>query len=207
MTWTCRFVCLLALGFAAPVWADVLPRIEVTPYVGYRGGGNWLAVDGDADLEGAVSYGVFVNFRAKYNTQWEVFYGRQSTQVDTVGATLDGSVLDVDLDYFHIGGSYVFNDKRLSPFFAMTFGATRVSPGNSPLSDETYFSGSMGLGLRYELQRNLGLRLEARVLSLFGKSNSLVFCTVIDNEEACGLAGDGGAIPQGEVLAGLTFRF
>ncbi|MEO1576899.1 MAG: outer membrane beta-barrel protein [Pseudomonadota bacterium] len=189
------------------VLADDVPRLEITPYVGYRGGGQWQDADGDAPFAKDASYGVIVNYRATYKTQWEVFYGRMSTNIETRNATLDGSFLGIDMRYLHAGGTYVFREERLAPFLSMTFGVSRLTPDDGALSEETYFSASMGLGLRYELQRNLGLRLEARAMGLFGKSNSLVFCETVVGGEDCFVGGDRGVIPQLEVLAGLSFRF
>lgn len=197
---------LLVLS-GSPALADVVPRLEITPYVGYRGGGQWLDADGDAPLASAPSYGVFLNYRASFRTQWELFYGRQSTEIETRNATLDGSFLDVDMDTLQFGGTYVFREERLSPFLAMTLGATRVTPDDGLLDEEVYFSASLGLGLRYELRPNLGLRLQARFVGLFGKTNSLVFCEKISTDEVCYLSGDRSVIPQGELLGGLTFRF
>lgn len=202
-----RLVGLLALCASTTVLADDVPRLEIAPYVGYRGGGQWLDADGEAPFAQAASYGVIVNYRATYKTQWEVYYGRMGTDIETRNATLDGSFLAVDMDYFHAGGTYVFREERLAPFLSMTFGVSRLTPDDGAVSEETYFSASLGLGLRYELQRNLGLRLEARAMGLFGKSNSLVFCETLDGVEGCFLGGDRGVIPQLEVLAGLSFRF
>ncbi len=102
----------------------------------------------------------------------------------------------------------MFREERFSPFLSLTVGATRISPEASDISSETYFSASLGLGVRYELSSSVGLRLEGRASGMFGKSNSLVFCDrSFPGDEGCFLGGDRGIIPQFEALAGLTFRF
>ena len=169
LQWLATASVLVATATAA---ADVVPRLEITPYVGYRAGGNWLDIDGDAELAGAASYGFILNYRETYKTQWELFYGRQSTEIETRNATLDGSFLELDMDYLHVGGTYVFREDKLAPFLSMSFGVTRLTPDDELLDEETYFSASLGLGLRYELKRNLGLRLEARAMGLVGQAVS-----------------------------------
>ena len=196
-----------SLACGAGAAADVLTRFEITPYVGYRGGGHYLDSVGDADFEEDTTYGVVANYRAGYNTQWEILYGHQATEIDDSASSLDGSKLGLDLDYVQIGGTYIFDDDGLQPFVSVTLGATWLSPDIDEISDESYFSASLGLGMRYDITRNLGLRVEGRAFGLFGKSNSLVFCENIDGTEQCYLGGDGGIIPQFELSGGLSFRF
>ena len=198
------FVALVATSIAS---AEIVPRLEITPYVGYRGGGHLLDVEGEADFESDVSFGVVLNYRATYRTQWELLYGHQSTDLDDSSTSADGSKFGLNLDYLHLGGTYVFSEDALAPFLSLTLGATRLSPDLSDFESETYFSGSIGLGLRYTLSPNLGLRVEGRALGLFGKSDSLVFCQNVDGIEDCFVAGDGSVIPQFEISAGLAFRF
>ncbi|MFK8016763.1 MAG: outer membrane beta-barrel protein [Gammaproteobacteria bacterium] len=198
---------LTTLFSAAIASADVVPRLEITPYVGYRGGGHLLDAVDEADFEYNLSYGFVANYRATFNTQWELIYGHQATDIDDSAASADGSKLGLNLDYLHVGGTYVFGDKPLAPFLSIAVGATRLSPDAAGISSETYFSASAGLGLRYTLTQNLGLRLEGRALGLFGKTDSLVFCETFDGVEECFLSGDGSIIPQFELSAGLSFRF
>ncbi len=202
-------LCALAATIATTtgVFADVLPRYEVTPYVGVRGGGHYFDGVGDADFEYDATYGLIANFRAGYNTQWEILYGHQGATIDDSAASFDGSKFEVDLDYLQVGGTYLLDDRGIMPFVSVTLGVTRLDPDIGELSDETYFSGSLGFGLRYDLGRNLGLRVEGRAFGLFGKSNSLVFCDDSLGEDFCFFAGDGGVIPQLELSGGISFRF
>ncbi|MFK7889089.1 MAG: hypothetical protein AB8G16_19695 [Gammaproteobacteria bacterium] len=203
MNTTQRTLAALTL-FCAPVAvADVLPNIELTPYVGYRGGGKWLDAVGDAEIQSDVSFGVIANFRASYKTQWELIYGHHGTDLEFS----DGVLAELAFDFLHVGGTYVFSEERLAPFLSLALGATRISPDESAVSSETYFSGSLGVGLRYELTPSMGLRFEGRASGLFGKSNSLVFCENVDASEVCFLGGDRGIIPQFEALLGLTFKY
>ncbi len=200
-------IALVLLTAASVATADPLPRLELTPYVGYRTGGHYLSATGDADFQEAASFGFVANYVATYKTQVELLYGHQSTDIEDTSETEFDSALGIDMDYLHIGGTYVFSDKKLAPFLSLTIGATRLSPDVAEIESETYFSGALGLGVRYDIAPNLGLRLEGRTHALFGKTNSLVFCGTIEDESGCLFAGDGAYIPQFEILAGISFRF
>ena len=206
-----RFSIPVALGslmLGLPTLADVpAARVELTPYVGYRGGGNYLDVVGEADFGEDVTFGAVLNIRSRFNTQWEILYGHQATDIDTSASSLDGSKLELDMDYLHVGGTYLFDGELVRPFLALAFGATRLSPEESTIKSETYFSGSLGTGIRLNLTDQLGLRVEGRIFSLFGKTNSLVFCEGDENGGGCFLAGDGRRIFQYEGSVGVTFRF
>ncbi|MFK8029869.1 MAG: outer membrane protein [Gammaproteobacteria bacterium] len=202
----CALALLLLTG-ASVATADTIPRFEVTPYVGYRGGGNYLSSTGDADFDTTTSFGVVANYKASFKTQWEVLYGHQETDISDGSAEAFDNTLDLNIDYLHVGGSYVFSTNKLAPFLSLTVGATRLSPNIPEIKSETYFSGSLGLGVRYDLTPNLGLRLEGRTIGIFGKTNSLVFCGTLEGESGCLFGGDGSYIPQFEVSAGLSFRF
>lgn len=195
---------VIAWGCVSAALADVPAKWEFTPYAGYRGGGQWLDATGEAEIQSDVSYGVIANYRASFKTQWEIVYGHQTTDLEFSDGFLD----ELAFDFLHIGGSYVFREERLSPFLSLAIGATRISPEAPEISSETYFSASLGLGLRYELNPSVGLRVEGRASGMFGKSNSLVFCDrSFPGDQGCFLGGDRGIIPQYELLAGLTFKF
>ena len=100
----------LALLLSAGAFAQSSPgRFELTPYGGFRFGGDFDGVDGDAtaDLDDDVSFGLIANLRESANTQWELIYARQSTTADTaefnaIDPTIAPSV-DLDIHNFHLG--------------------------------------------------------------------------------------------------------
>ncbi len=184
-------------------------RFEATPYAGYRMGGSFDDQDGtrDFDLDDASAAGLIINGRVEENTQWEVLYGRQSTSVDTAGLFVDDPVLDIDVDYFHIGGTYLFEGTSVRPFIALTLGVTQFSPAPSGFDSERFFSASFGGGWQLNATKRLGLRLEARAFTSFLDNDSELFCESGPVGGSCLAIVDSNTLTQWEARAGLVFRF
>src|SRR5437868_6131383 len=82
-------------------------NFEVTPFIGYMGGGEFEdPTDGSTrDVQSDTNWGLFLNLNADSpERQYELLYTRQST-------TVDGAVpLDLNIQYLQIGGSVNFTD-------------------------------------------------------------------------------------------------
>jgi hypothetical protein len=135
-----------------------------------------------------------------------VLYARQSTDLDASGIVVPQSAFDIDVEYLHFGGTYLFDGERVRPFVAMTIGATRFDPGLSGANARTYFSMSLGAGWKFRLAEHVGLRLEGRGYGTLIDNNSRLFCE-IDGGGACLIIVEGRIITQWEARAGLTIRF
>ncbi len=199
-----------SLLFSAPAVAEGQQlRYEVTAYAGYRMGGSFDDERGDLqfELKDSNALGVTINGRVEEHTQWEFLLGRQSTSVDTQGLFVDDPVLDIDVDYFQLGGAYLFDGNNLRPFIALTLGATRFNPDPSGFDSETYFSASFGAGWQFNKMERLGARLEARAFTTFLDNDSNLFCQSDAGGAACLITVDSNTLTQWEVRAGLVFRF
>ncbi|MDJ0917436.1 MAG: outer membrane beta-barrel protein [Woeseiaceae bacterium] len=201
---------LFSLLLAAPAIAQSQPlRYEVTPYAGYRVGGSFAdeASETEFDLQESNAFGLIINGRVDANTQWEFLLGRQSTSVDTEGLSVGDPILDLDVDYFQLGGTYLFDGDDVRPFVALTLGATRFRPDLSGFGSETFFSASLGGGWQFNATKRLGVRLEARAFTTFLDSNSQLFCRLDAGGAACLITVDAKTLTQWEARAGLVFRF
>jgi len=199
--------------------ARELPRFELTPYGGYRFGGAFHAPSDDDpatpelpdfELHESNAFGVIFNIRAAaVNTQWEILYAHQQTEVDTLPTFVGGSRLDIDVDYFQFGGTYLFDENSTStiPFIAMTAGLARFDPAAPGMEAETYFSGSIGGGVQLRADKRIGVRLEARGFASLIDSNSALFCTTGPEANRCALSVSGTALYQFETRAGVVIRF
>ena len=184
-------------------------RYEVTAYAGYRMGGSFddEAGDREFELQDSNAYSLTVNGRVEENTQWEFLLGRQSTSVDTEGLFVEDPVLDIDVDYFQLGGTYLFDGNGVRPFIALTLGATRFNPDPAGFGSETYFSASFSGGWQFNKSGRLGARLEARAFTTFLDSDSNLFCQSDAGGAACLIALESNTLTQWEARAGLVFRF
>lgn len=191
-------------------------RFELTPYASYRFGGEFQSPAEDAaptqvfELRDSRAYGLILDIRTDaVNTQWEVLYARQPTELETQPTFVGGPLLDIDVDYLQFGGTYLFDDKSDStiPFIALTAGIARFDPGFAGMDAETYLSGSIGGGVQLRADRRVGVRLEARAFGSLVDNDSDLFCVAGPAANACALKVDGTALFQLEARAGVVFRF
>lgn len=161
----------------------------------------------DFELRDANAQGLIVNGRVEENTQWEFLLGRQSTSVDIQGLLVDDPLLDIDVGYVHLGGTYLFDGDNVRPFIALTLGATRFNPDPPGFGSETYFSASFGGGWQFNATKRFGVRLEARAFTTFLDSDSSLFCQSDAGGAACLIAVESNTLTQWEARAGVVFRF
>jgi hypothetical protein len=83
-------------------------------------------------------------------------------------------------------------------------GGTTAQPDQSGLNSETFFSGNLGIGWMVPLAKNIGLRFEARGYAILLNNNRAIFCS---GTRGCTVAINGNALFEGELLAGIAFRF
>ena len=200
------FVLLLASAATAQ---ESISRFELTPLLGYGTGGDFEDVATEAELEfdEAAAFGLIFNIRDTANTQWEVLYLLQSTELGTGGLFVNQPVLDIDVHYLHGGGTYILDDSPFQPYVAGTLGLTHFSPSSSGFDSESFFSFSLGAGLRFLPNERIGVRLEARWFATFIDSDTEVFCRTGGTNNVCAIRGAASLVNQWYALAGVTFRF
>jgi len=193
---------------AEELTTPALGRFEVTPFIGYRFGGHFdvEGSDNDADLNDSPAFGIALGLRPNPLKQYELFYGRQSTEIASNAAL---SEVDLDIDQLQFRMTVLLDDvaSRLNPYALGSVGVTRFSLDAPDANDETRFSIAAGGGLRIPLQPRLDLRLEARVDLIFMSSSSSIFCSSNSTGGACAFTGSGSVLFQYEFLAGATFTF
>ena len=205
-----RNVLLACLCLAGPAIAqESKPRFELTPFAAWRGGGEFSDTQSSATikLRESSAFGVTLNGLVQQNTQWEVFYGRQSTEAGPTGTLSDSVPFDMDIDTLHIGGTYLFEGEKIVPFIAMTLGASRYDPHPADFSAQTFVSGSIGGGWKFNLARNVGLRVEARAYGTLVDSDSRLFCESDGGAGSCLIILEGEVLGQWEARVGLTLGF
>ena len=200
---------LVALLTCAGAACGQEARFELTPFAGYRGGGSLSVADdpGSYDLADAAGVGVLVNWPHRSNTKWEILYSRQSTDAEFSAATVNDASVDVDLQMLQIGGIYMFDGGTAVPYLAATIGATHAKAGSRGSESDTYWSGSLGLGVLVRPNSRVGLRLEARAYGTFLSSDTDLFCRTGPDVNVCAIRLDGDLLTQIEAFAGVVLRF
>jgi len=203
---------LCARSHRAAAEDQPLSRFELTPYAGYRIGGEFESQDGSGNfkLHEGNSVGLIFNIAARdVNTQWEVLYGHQSTSVTTQLTFDPAARLGLDVEYFQFGGTYMFDsgDDDTRPFIALTAGVTHFGPTLPGVDSESFFSGSFGGGVQLRKTKRIGVRLEARVFATFVDTDGALFCHSGPQGGVCAIQIHGTALYQWEGSAGVVFRF
>jgi hypothetical protein len=200
--------CLLlaiCLAVASPQSSHAA-TVEITPFYGYRFSGDFEdAETGDRfDFDDASCTGGMLDIALSEMTQFEFYYSHQDTELRFDSGLLRGeSVCDLDVDYYHVGGTYIVVDDRWQPFVVATVGATHLSPDFSGKGSLTRFSLGIGGGVRCILSEHLNVYLACRGLFTFVGGDTLIR----SDESGLTVQIDGDGLWQGELQAGLTFAF
>ena len=189
--------------------------VEITPFVGARFGGTFeselASVEPvEYEMEDSASYGLIVNWRHKSNTQWEILYSQQASEALYSGPddpNAPDPEVDVDIHVLQIGGTYLFEGQAAIPYIAATLGGTHIRTDSSDAQDDTFFSGSVGFGVKLLPTSTVGIRLEARGYATLVDSDSRLFCSTGPDQNVCAVQVDGNLLSQFEIFAGITFRF
>jgi opacity protein-like surface antigen len=190
---------LLATGLCCPALAGAVD-VEISPLLGYRFGGQFHeeTTDRDVDLKEAGTFGLAVDVEYAPDQMVEVFYSRQSTSIEHTD-------LDLDVEYFHVGGVAEFTQDHYTPYAVGTIGATRFSPDGG-FDSETRFSMTLGGGVKWFFNEHWAARVEGRAYFTIFDSDAEVFC-VSSGGAACLFRVSGSVVWQLEAIAGVTFRF
>lgn len=203
-----RFVAAALCCLAGTAVADD-PNVEVTPYLGYRFGGTFGISDSEDTykLDDSGSFGLLVNWRHTGNTQWEILYSRQESDARLSGTGNLASSVSTEIQLLQLGGTYQGDGDKVRPYVAMTVGGTRIRASATGSQSDTFFSGSIGLGINAFPTSRLGLRLEARAHLTLLTSSTDLFCSTGPDANVCAIRVRGDSLNQIETFAGLVFRF
>jgi opacity protein-like surface antigen len=211
MTKTLLFLLSIFLLTAAVPIPARAGNVEITPFAGYTMGGEFKdAVTGKSlSFDDTSSYGIMVDFKQAVDQQdgesWiELYYSRQQTRLKADQGPFFGNPLfDVDIEYYHVGGTYGLATGKVKPFVVGTIGATHMVPQGADLHSETKFSLSLGGGVRMYLTEHVGIRLDARWFGTFFNGSGSAFCS----GGTCLVTVQGDVLSQVTANAGVIIAF
>ncbi|HVY82391.1 MAG TPA: outer membrane beta-barrel protein [Steroidobacteraceae bacterium] len=182
-------------------------RYEITPFVGYRLGGNFDIANSDqhADLDDHGSLALALAVRRDSSSQYELLYTREETQVERASPV---APLDVNVEYLHLGGTLepeLEGDFPLQPYILGGLGITRFTADSG--TDDTRFSVSLGGGVRVPVSQRFSVRLEARGYLTFVNTSSAIFCASGSFGGVCAIRARGSTFTQVDLLLGAAFAF
>lgn len=182
---------------------------ELTAFGAYRFGGTFEeeASEAEYELNDSPSFGLILNLRHKDPTQWEILYSQQQTEAEFVGTTTNDPEVDIDLHVLQLGGTYQWEGEVARPYLAFTLGGTHVRASSNGSDSDTFFSGSIGVGMKFLPTSRIGIRVEARAYGTLVDNNTKLFCSTGPDENICAIQLEGKMLSQVETFAGITVRF
>ncbi|HKQ98139.1 MAG TPA: outer membrane beta-barrel protein [Candidatus Polarisedimenticolia bacterium] len=186
--------------------------VEITPYYGYRLGGEFTDINfsgtGDLEIEDSSAYGLILSFNVNPNAQIDLQYSHQASELQGGGGGfLSGSkIFDLDVDLWQVGGNFTGGDPKdpVRGYVGFSLGVTDFEPKSSGLEGDSQFSFTFYGGAKVGLAKHLGLRLQGQWISTYIDSSDQVFC---DPFGFCYVATTSDYLSQFEFAAGLTFKF
>jgi hypothetical protein len=189
----------LLIIFAPAVSAQLS---ELTPFVGYQGGGV-VELDGeDTGMNSSPTFGVMVTFDRGRGRKLDLLLSHQGTRAERQDPFEPRVSVDVSLQYFHIGGRYFLDpERRVAPYVAATVGGTYIRVGRA---EGAYLSFAIGGGADIQLTSRTALRFDGRFYTSLIGSRVGIACT--DSGQCSGMA-DGSQFNQFTATTGVVFKF
>jgi len=195
---------------ATPARARVF---EITPYYGYRLGGEFTdfstyGVD-NLEIKDGDAWGIILTFNVNPATQVEFQYSQQSSSLVGSGFVFvptGSDVLDLDVENWLLGWTYTGGTPRnqARAFGGVCVGVTNFEPETAGFEGDAQFAFGIYGGVKVAVAKHLGLRFQAQWVSTWVGSNSDVFC---DPYGFCYTVSDASYLNQVELAAGITLRF
>jgi hypothetical protein len=149
------------------------------------------------------AFAVALSVRTGEESQYGLFYSRQSTTAHSTSGRVGLNVEYIHLDGT-LSGEYL---PLLHPYAIGALGLTRLSVDAPGKNDGGFFSLAVGGGLRIPVRSHVDLRVEARGYVTFIEHNSSIFCPSGAPGGTCALRGHGTTFVQFDLLVGAAYAF
>lgn len=193
---------LMSLALVCSVTQAPAVEFELTPFYGYRLGGELEDIDVSAD--DSASYGASFGIALNEFNQIELLWSHQGTEVDIDDFQVAQQELqiDVDIDHYLVGWLGQTGNDKVKPFFTFHLGLLDISPEG--FEGEDYFTWSLGGGAKVYASDVIGFRFQARWDLTYVDSDSAVYCGWYGY---CFLGAESDYFNQMEFSAGMILRF
>ena len=179
-------------------------NFTITPYAGYRDGGDFedAVSDTELDIDENDTFGLIFGWEVK-DGQLEISYSRQQTELTGSSPASPDALADVDLTNLLFAGKSIL-DPDIGSYFTILIGFTEIDFDSDKLDSDTRPAIGFGGGIDYPLGDTFGFRLGLRGIVTFVDDNEDEFCiSTID----CPILIDDNALVQLEIFTGLSIRF
>lgn len=177
---------------------------EITPYLGYRFGGNFTNKERSTafNVQNSPAFGAIFDYKVHDFILVEFHWSHQGS---TLELTRDEQQVetDISIDNFHGGVLFQGGTRDLHPYFVASVGATHF--GIQGTESSTKFSLGVGGGMKGLVTERIGWRFEFRGFT--------TFTSIEDSYEVCDVWGcvdvnsTGTVFWQAQILGGVTIAF
>jgi hypothetical protein len=185
---------------------------EVTPFYGYRLGGEFTDFDtsgvDNLEIDDGDSWGAILTFNLDENAQVELLFSHQETSLRADGSLFatSGALFDLDVDNWQLGGAYTWGERKdpVRGFLGFSLGVTSFDPQSGGYHGDSQFAFSFYGGAKVPFGKHVGLRLQAQWIETYVSSDEDVFCNSFG---VCYTLSDANYVGQFELSAGIAFTF
>jgi hypothetical protein len=183
-------------------------HVEVTPFLNFRLGGEFVAIgtSDDYEIDRSFGYGLLLDIPVWDNLEVELLFSLQDSKVEAKGYSTDPTELDLEVHYYHLGLLRTWPWDRVETFLVTSAGITRFEPEAGAwdsFDDHDRFSAAVGGGVKIPLADHVGLRFDGRVFATWVNTESGTFC----GRSGCLFHHEDSMMWQFETTAGLILDF
>jgi opacity protein-like surface antigen len=155
-------------------------QVELFGFGGYMTYSGLQVSKGSVSFEDGPNYGFGLDVEIDRGVLVELNYTHQQSSARLVPYNgITTPLFDMNTHYFQLGAQYEFrktSKQRAFPFALFTLGATLFDAKDASIDDEWRFSVAFGGGGKFYLAKNLGLRLQGRILMPMTFSGGGMWC-------------------------------
>lgn len=179
-------------------------NLTITPFAGYRDGGDFEDTGSDTklDIDDSDTLGLIFGWEVK-DGELEISYSRQETELTGSSSASSDALVDIDLTNLLFAGKSIL-DPDIGTYFTILIGFTEIDFDSDKLDSDTRPAIGFGGGIDYPIGDTLGFRLGLRGIVTFLDDNDDEFCKSTTD---CPILIDDNALVQWEVFTGLSIRF
>jgi hypothetical protein len=176
--------------------------VEVTPFGGYRFGGDFfeLLAAAPVDRDGALTLGLAVDVPVSEDSQVEAMFTRERATLLSPGAP--SVSITSTIDHWLVGGLQELGGGRARPFLTGLAGLTRYA---TEADSEIRFAVSVGGGVKLFPQSHVGIRLDGRAFTTIVDASGRAYACAPGHP--CFVAIHADIVWQAEFTTGLVIQF
>lgn len=183
-------------------------RVELSPFVGYQLNGEINFIEGDFEMDNALSYGGILSVEVGSGVWGEFTFSRSDTKANFRRFLSDETFnYDMAINYFQLGGVKELGNNTIVPYATFSGGVAWFQVKDSNVNDEVVFSVGLGGGVKIRLNDRLALRLQGRLLMPMYIYGGGFFVGIGTGGPSSGISINSNLLTaQGDFTGGLIFR-